>query len=169
VNHPPFILTLKLDEVSFKTFNALRQVYFPPLRNFIPAHLTLFHALPGEAEQRLCEDLGEICAQTAALQISFPGVRFLGRGVAIEAESPGLIELRNKLAKGWSGLLVPQDRQGYRPHVTIQNKVEVEEARQLFGKLSEEWQPIAGSGDGLLLWRYRGGPWEFAKEFWFGE
>ena len=44
----PLILTLELDERSFAFFGAQRRRYFPPERNFIPAHLTLFHALPGE-------------------------------------------------------------------------------------------------------------------------
>ena len=44
----PLILTLQLDERSFAFFGAQRRRYFPLERNFIPAHLTLFHALPGE-------------------------------------------------------------------------------------------------------------------------
>jgi hypothetical protein len=44
----PLILTLKMDRESFSRFEGLRQAHFPPHRNFIPAHLTLFHHLPGD-------------------------------------------------------------------------------------------------------------------------
>jgi len=44
----PFVLTLKMDASSFATFDDLRRRYFPSGRNAIPAHVTLFQALPGE-------------------------------------------------------------------------------------------------------------------------
>jgi hypothetical protein len=77
------------------------------------------------------------------------------------------VELRNQLAQEWSAWLSPQDRQGYRPHITIQNKVLADEARQLYQQLLNQWQPITGYGEGLLLWRYEGGPWTLINEFLF--
>ena len=97
----------------------------------------------------------------------FSTLRSLGQGVAIDLESAALLEVRNQLAQGWSSGLSAQDRQGYRPHVTIQNKVTADEARHLYEQLSQTWQPIEGLGEGLLLWHYRGGPWELADEFEF--
>ena len=44
----PLILTLKLDQASFTRLDALRQAHFPPERNWLSAHLTLFHHLPGD-------------------------------------------------------------------------------------------------------------------------
>ena len=81
------------------------------------------------------------------LPIRFPKVRSLGGGVAIEIESPGLIQLQHHLAQGWNDWLSKQDRQGYRPHVTIQNKVTADEARQLYDRLSSEWQPLDAYGE----------------------
>ena len=46
----PLILTLALDDLSFARFDALRREHFPPTLNRIPAHVTLFHHLPGEEE-----------------------------------------------------------------------------------------------------------------------
>jgi len=46
----PLILTLKLDEESQAFFDKQRALYFPPERNFLKAHLTLFHQLPDEPE-----------------------------------------------------------------------------------------------------------------------
>ena len=45
---PPFVLTLEMDGESFARFNELRQAHYPPERNLVPAHVTLFHRLPGE-------------------------------------------------------------------------------------------------------------------------
>jgi hypothetical protein len=47
----------------------------------------------------------------------------------------------------------------------VQNKVTAEAARQLYAQLSASWQAFRGQGEGLLLWRYRGGPWEHITTF----
>lgn len=60
----PLILTLWLDDDAARHFNELRQRYFPRERNYLDAHLTLFHALPAVAEARIRADLDEICAHT---------------------------------------------------------------------------------------------------------
>ncbi|MBL1178544.1 2'-5' RNA ligase family protein [Pantanalinema sp. GBBB05] len=163
----PLILTLKLDQESFDRFNALRQQYFPPERNLLSAHVTLFHALPGEQIFSIQETLKSVCSQTAPLPLYFPQLRFLGRGVAIEVDCPQLVQARQQLAKGWQPWLTPQDRQGYRPHLTIQNKVTATVARQFYEQLSRTWQASHGWGEGLLLWHYQGGPWQLAAEFLF--
>lgn len=166
-NSPPLILTLKLDRTTFEQVNTLRQQYFPAERNFIPAHVTLFHALPGDQESAISQRLQRLCTQTSSIVLSLPTLRFLGNGVAIELVSPELVPLRQTLAESWSDGLSAQDRQGYRPHITIQNKVAAAEARQLYEQLLEQWQPMQGYGEGLLLWYYHGGPWTLANEFSF--
>lgn len=166
-HYSPLILTLKLDQTTFEQANILRQKYFPSERNFLPAHVTLFHALPGEQEIAISQALQTICSQTLKISLCLPTLRFLGRGVAIEIDAPNLVQLRQTLAKSWNQWLTAQDQQGYRPHITIQNKVTSTEARQLYDQLKNKWQPINGSGEGLLLWYYRGGPWELANEFSF--
>jgi hypothetical protein len=82
-------------------------------------------------------------------------------------DAPELTRLRRRLATLWNEWLSAQDRQGYRPHVTIQNKVPSDQARRLYDQLAAEWEPFTGQGEGLLLWRYMGGPWEHAGEFLF--
>lgn len=37
-----------MDEDSFEFFNALRRAHFPPERNPLSVHITLFYHLPGE-------------------------------------------------------------------------------------------------------------------------
>lgn len=165
----PLILTLKLAQPAFERFDALRRAHFPPERNVIPAHLTLFHALPAEQLAALRPALAEACASTAPLPLRFVAPRSLGRGVAIVVDSPALSALRGRLAGAWRAWLIPQDRQGYRPHITIQNKVAPEQARQLYAELAASWSPFEALGEGLLLWRYLGGPWQLLEECLFAE
>jgi 2'-5' RNA ligase len=164
----PFIVTLKLDTNTFALFEDLRQKYFPVARNVIPAHITLFHALPVEEETSLLASLDAVCSQTLVLKLSFPGLRLLGRGVAVDVLCPALLDLQKRLAAEWKQWLTPQDRQGFRPHITIQNMVRAVEARRLYDKLGSSWCPFTGKATGLLLWHYRGGPWKLAQEFLFG-
>lgn len=164
---PPLILTLKFDQKTFDRFNQLRQQYFPPERNFLPAHITLFHALPGEQKISIQQTLHAICSRTPVCSLAFPQVRSLGQGVAIAVECPELIQLHQQLAQTWQNWLSRQDQQRYKPHITIQNKVTPEAAQQLHRQLAESWQPLQGCGEGLLLWYYQGGPWELAQEFAF--
>jgi 2'-5' RNA ligase len=145
----------------------LRQQHFPPARNFLPAHITLFHALPGEQKISIQQTLQALCSRRPVLSLTFPKVRSLGKGVAITVESPELIQLHQHLAKTWQAWLSRQDQQRYQPHITIQNKVTPDAAQQLHQQLAGTWQLWQGYGEGLLLWYYQGGPWELAHEFAF--
>ena len=97
--------------------------------------------------------------------MSATGVRSLGRGVAFVLESPRLGALRAELARRWGAWLTPQDRQAFRPHVTVQNKVSPADARALLERLQAGFAPFAVEGRALALWHYRGGPWEAAGRF----
>jgi len=149
-------------------FDGLRRRHFPAERNFIPAHLTLFHQLPGEELADIAARLHEITREAPPLSLAVTGLRLLGRGVAYSLESEVLAALRARLARHWSDRLTPQDRQGFRPHITVQNKVSPEAARTLQVALADGFTPFTAQGTGLLLWRYRGGPWEAAGTFRFG-
>jgi 2'-5' RNA ligase len=164
----PLILTLRMDRESFSWFEGLRQTYFPPHRNFIPAHLTLFHHLPGNDPGGIAADLAEVLRARAPVRLYATGLRFLGRGVAYTFDAPDLTVLRSDLAARWATSLTPQDRQPFRPHVTIQNKADPDQARQLQQRLEAAFQPFDVTGEGLLLWRYLGGPWEALGDFPFG-
>ena len=49
----------------------------------------------------------------------------------------------------------------------MQNKVEPAAARALLAELGAGFVPWDARGEGLLLWRYRGGPWEPAADIPF--
>ena len=158
----PLILTGAFDDASAAVPLVRREAYFPARLNIVPAHLTLFHHLPGDEEPAILSALRALAADTGPLPFTVPGLRFLGRGIAVEVACPGLVDLRAGLAQRWRDWLGAQDRQGYRPHVTIQNKVAPAEARALFDRLGPGFAAPDGAITGLDLWRYRGGPWESA-------
>src|SRR3954447_20532670 len=60
----PLILTLGLDPETQAWLESMRRAHFPPARNLVPAHVTLFHALPGE---HAAEIQGVLAAEAAAL------------------------------------------------------------------------------------------------------
>lgn len=156
----PLILTVWMDDASFARVDGLRRAYFPPDRNVISAHITLFHQLPGTEVDNIVATLRSRCAAQPAFAIEVTALRSLGRGVALALASEPLAQLRASLAQHWSGWLGAQDRQGFRPHITVQNKVTPEAARDLLQSLSRDFQPSLIRAEGLALWRYLGGPWE---------
>ena len=155
----PLILTLLLDPPSQSRFDALREAHFPPERNVLAAHVTLFHALPGGAEQQVRGDLAE-AARRPPFPVAVTGLRSLGGGVAYVLESRELAGLHGELAARWRHSLTRQDRQPLRPHVTVQNKVPPQHARELLAHLQQGFTPYEVQAEGLALWRYLGGPWE---------
>ena len=146
-------------------FEAQRQAYFPPALNRIPAHLSLFHHLPGDATT------GGVLGATAAAQRAFPmrveGVRSMGRGVMYLLASPELQALHRGLSAQFTPYLTPQDRQPLRPHVVVQNKVEPGEAKLLLAQLQAGFRSREVRATGLLWWEYLGGPWRKLDEFPF--
>lgn len=164
----PLVLTLRLDGPTQARFDDLRRRHFPPERNHLAAHVTAFHALPGDRVADVLADL-EALAPARPLGLVVSGVRFLGRGVAYDLTGAEAVALREALAARWRAWLTPQDRQRWRPHVTVQNKVEPARARALHAELAGDFTPGRASATGLALWRYRGGPWEPVAEVPFAD
>ncbi|RBY77076.1 2'-5' RNA ligase family protein [Blastococcus sp. TF02-09] len=162
----PLIVTLLLEDAAQQRFDRLREQHFPAERNFLSAHVTLFHALPGEQLDAVRADLAR-AADRPAFDVAVTGVRFLGRGVAYSLASPELAALRAGLAAAWQPWLTPQDRQKHAPHVTVQNKVAPAAARALHEGLLADFAPSDVRARGLGLWRYLGGPWAPVDEFAF--
>ena len=153
------ILTAELAPADFAWLDGLRRADYPPHRNQVPAHLTLFHALPPSAEAELRGRLARM-AQRPAPKAEIAGLMDLGGGVAFRIVSTDLDLIREELAADLEGLLGPQDRGGWRPHVTIQNKVAPKVARVLKDSLERTFMPRPLAIGGLGLFRYLGGPWE---------
>ena len=144
----------------------LRRTHYPPDRNRVPAHLTLFRQLPPSAEAELHRRL-KAHAAARPPRASIAGVMDLGEGTALRVDSEELEDIRHDLAEALHGLLTPQDSAPWRPHVTIQNKVEPSEARRLQARLRATFRPRPLAIRALATWRYLGGPWEPAKTYVF--
>ncbi|RZJ63407.1 MAG: 2'-5' RNA ligase family protein [Flavobacterium sp.] len=153
---PALIVTVQMDEASQNYFNALRTQYFPPERNFLNAHLTLFHKLPDTPET--AAQVASVAATPFTIQVR--GLINLGAGVAFRIESEILKRLRSDLARLFKDDLSAQDRQGFRGHITVSNKTRAELARKLLAELSLDFKPFEVNALGLDLWRYLGGSWE---------
>ncbi len=163
VDHRPLILTADMEPSAGAKFEAMRQRWFPPERNIVPAHITLFHQLPGSEFDGVVGRLRMLARIMPPPLVEVTGLRSLGGGVAYRLRSPGLEALHAELVDGFGPLLTLQDRQGYRPHLTVQNKVTSAIARATLAELEASFVPFAFRVTGVAVWRYLNGPWEALK------
>jgi hypothetical protein len=163
----PFILTAALPPDIQGWAEGLRRAHYPPERNHLHAHVTLFHAFAPSLLEELRDFLPRVTKEFAAPHGAVKGVMDLGQGTAIALEAPQLLGLRSVVAEHFHGSLTAQDLHEPRPHITIQNKVTRKEARSLQTSMA----PLLGSWiakghftfPALELWQYRGGPWDRVK------
>ena len=153
------IVTAELGAADLAWLDRLRRAHYPPERNRLSAHLTMFHALPPSAEGELRSRLSRM-ASARPPKCSIEGLMDLGGGVAFRVVSVDLDRIREALAAELQGLLGAQDSGGWRPHVTIQNKVAPKIARALIAELERDFRRRDLSVSGLGLHRYLDGPWE---------
>ena len=155
----PLIVTAELAPADLAWFDGLRRRHYPAERNQLSAHLTMFHALPpsleGEARRRLA-----FAASARQPRATVAGVMDLGGGVALRVVSEDLDRIRDDLSEAFHGMLGAQDEGGWRPHITVQNKVSNREARALVEELEASFRARPLGIRGLGLHRYLGGPWE---------
>lgn len=162
----PLIVSALLDDATQSELDALRSRFFPAKRRVVGAHLTLFHALPGERVDEVDTLLDQLAARPpieGRLEAPFA----LGRGVAYKIHAPGLDNVHGAITRRFADDLTPQDRAAPRYHVTVQNKVDKDTARATLADLATTHAPHPATVRGLALWHYRGGPWEAAGEFLF--
>ena len=153
------IVTAELGPEDLAWLDALRRRHYPPERNRVPAHLTMFHALAPSAEDEVRRRLSGHSAGTSP-SARIAGLMDLGGGVAFRVVSDELEALRDELADDLHGLLGAQDSGGWKPHVTIQNKVAPKVARELLHSLERGFRPRPLCIAGLGLHRYLGASWE---------
>lgn len=163
----PLILTALLPKDMHAWATALRTQHFPPERNFLQAHVTLFHAIPAHCEAELAGLLKRIAAEFAPVVARLPGLMSLGRGTALKIESEGILRLRDGIAEHLRGMLTAQDQHRPRLHITIQNKVTPAEAKALQAGLAGTIEPRNFAFRGIGLHRYLGGPWQHIRDFAF--
>ena len=156
----PIIITAEMGKADQVWANALRRVHFPAERNFLDAHITLFHHLPPRHLAEVKSRLSALAKECPVPVATLSDVMMLGRGVAYRVESPELQGIRDQLASEFQGLLIPQDQARPRLHITVQNKVEPAIAKALHTALLQDFMPRPLAITGLGAHYYRGGPWE---------
>lgn len=163
----PLIVTAELPPDLHRWASAMRRAHYPPERNFLEAHVTLFHTLPPQLEEELRSLLARLAGEFAPPPARLDGVMNLGRGTALRLSSPAMLELRAGIAGHFRGMLTAQDSHPPRLHITVQNKVTPAEARALQAQLTGVVRPRQFAFPGLALFRYRGGAWEAVRRFAF--
>jgi len=158
----PLIVTALFGPGDDGWLQQLRQNHYPAGRNQVPAHLTLFHQLPPSLSDELSDRLAAATA-TPPPPATITAIMNLGQGTALCVESEALADIRADLADAFHGLLMPRDQAPWRPHVTIQNKVEPRIARALQQQLTATFEPRPLAIRALASWRYLDGPWERLK------
>lgn len=167
-----YVLTIKLEDSLSVPMNDLRRQYFPKRINRTPAHLTLFHALPHSHMDALDQGLYHLSSGTKPFLVTTGGPFRMRKGVGVNVDS-GYRELKqvhSELQSQWMPFLSEQDQSGFRPHWTVMNKVDEEEAvehalsavRQELSQNTKEGRAI-----GFDLWKYERGNWIWAKEYDF--
>lgn len=184
-----YILTLTTTPSLTNPLTALRKTHFPRKkdRGNLPAHLTLFHALPGgsEMDQHIVPALEELCRQGAQkgvdgsaaagpLRLATGPIFRMRRGIGIKVagdDAPRAETLHATLQRRWWAFLSPQDRQKpWRPHWTVQNKAADEAAVDAaLEDVLTGFRGAEGLATGCALWRYdKSGRWTFERGFDFG-
>ena len=155
----PLIVTAMLADSEQAWFDRLRTAHFPPERNHLRAHLTLFHGIPAMLEDELRQRLAALAAELPPPRADLVGLMNLGGGTAFRIASDDLDAIRAELADAFRGVLTQQDSHGWRPHITVQNKVAAEAARALGEALERDFTPRPLRLTGLAYDHYAGGPW----------
>lgn len=168
----PLVLTARLPAALFGQMQGLRRAHYPPERNHVPAHVTLFHALPPSALGEVRRLVARLCAMTRPPVAQLAGVVDLGTGTAVAVHSPALEAVHADLATALHGLLGMADQGTPRFHVTIQNKVPRSEVRALQAALAGRFQgePFAFAGldlHSLQRLPEGGGTWQTQAQWTF--
>ena len=157
----PLIITAQLPPDVFAWADGLRTAHFPPERNKIRAHVTLFNALPPSVEDEVRRLLARHSAAPPP-NAQITAIMPLGGGTAFAIESAAISAIHAELVESFHGVLTAQDGGRRKLHVTVQNKVSGAAAKALQADLARDFRPRSFAFAALELHRYRGGPWENA-------
>ena len=162
----PLIVTADFSPGDFSWLERLRRAHYPSEQNRVPVHLTMFQGLPPSAADEVKQQLAVRSAGPPP-RASIAGLMSLSTGVAFRVVSNELDIIRDAIADHFHGLLCAPDAAGWRPHITIQNKVPPRQAKTLLEELQRDFRPRPLAVAGLSVHRYRGGPWETIASFKF--
>ena len=156
----PFIVTAELPGDILAWADALRRAHYPPERNKLAAHVTLFHSFAPSLREELHRTLGQLAGEYARPEASIDGLMPLGTGTALAIRSPAMLAIREHIAEHFHGALTAQDSHAPRLHITIQNKVTSAVATALQRELSATLKQRDFAFTGLGLHIYRETHWD---------
>lgn len=154
----PLLVTAELPPDVLGWADGLRRAHYPPERNRLRAHVTLFHALPPAVEGELVDILTDL-ARAAPPRARIDGLMKLDNGTALSVESPEMVDLHAVIAERMHGLLTDQDSRPLRLHITVQNKVSPAAARALQAELGPTLTPRGFRFRGFGLYAWEAGLW----------
>ncbi|KAL1649913.1 hypothetical protein SLS58_001289 [Diplodia intermedia] len=115
--------------------------------------------------------LEQHCRNTSPFKLTTGAPFRMKRGVGIRVGqgSKAAQRVHEELQRRWADMLSAQDQQSWRPHWTVQNKVDDEVvAVKTMEEVQEEFQGAEGLAKGCTLWRYeKSGHWTFECDFDF--
>lgn len=138
MNENVYVLTLLTDVDHNDSMNSLREAYFPPQLNKIPAHITLFHALPEtKLSDKILPAIRKVASRTPRYWIRATRPFRLSKGIGIGVEdginhtaegssnqARGMTgSIHAELRREWSDWLSEQDSRPVKLHYTVMNKV----------------------------------------------
>jgi 2'-5' RNA ligase superfamily len=156
----PFIVTAELPRDVFAWADGLRVRHYPPERNKLAAHVTLFHAFAPSMREELRRVLSRLAGEYTRPAARIENLMPLGTGTALAVHSPGMLAIRERIAELFHGALTAQDSHAPRLHITIQNKVSPQAAKALQHELTATLEPRAFAFAGLGLHLYCETHWE---------
>lgn len=162
----PLIVTADFAPPDYAWLEGLRRAHYPAELNRVPVHLTMFQGLPPSALEDVKHQLA-LHSRRPPPRATIAGLMLFNEGVAFRVVSDELDATRDSIADHFHGLLSGPDAAGWRPHITIQNKVAPRQARALLGELERDFRPRPLGIAGLSVHRYRGGPWETVGTYRF--
>ncbi len=165
--YEPFIVTAELPPDVLAWADGLRRSHYPPERNHLAAHVTLFHSLAPPLLDELRRVLSRQAGEYAPPRARISGLMSLGGGTAITIESPAMSAIREEIAEHFHGALTAQDVHPPRLHITVQNKVTPAAAKALQAELGPVLPLRDFAFPALGLHLYRGPHWESAGRWPF--
>ena len=174
VRKPPekraLILAALIHPEDIAPFHRLRSRFFPGHRNYLSAHITLFHYIRAGIRTEFIEAVREVVREQSpgtgkSIPLLVKPPFSMGKGVAYGIEAAPLQQLRRPLRERFGPHLKPQDARPWKkPHITIQNKVDKQTATRLAGHLQDRYSPCHIRLRGLACYRYDYGPWTLLEE-----
>lgn len=163
VSRQPLLVCAELPDDVLAWADGLRRAHYPPERNRLRAHVTLFHGLPPSASDAVEDVLARLAARHAPPEARIAGLMDLGHGTALAVDSPVIAVLHAEIAAALHGLIQQRDARRLRPHITVQAKVGRAEAEALQRELRPRITSCSFRFRGFGLYRWDGALWNFAK------